>query len=187
MPTPDDTPGRLVAAGRSFRAVGDLDAAVDVFTRAHGLDPTAAHPLVERGAVAILQHRYDETLADYTRAEQLDPHYPGLASYFAELYLYTGRPADALRISTDAAGQEPGNLMHRINIAHAQLLLGNTDAALIAYREIANRWNPTKMRSGRELALQDLGLLDDAGIEMPALEEARAVLDAITTDQEGRM
>ncbi len=42
------------------------------------------------------------------------------------------------------------------------------------------------MRSGRVLALQDLGLLDDAGIEMPALEEARAVLDAITTDQEGR-
>ncbi len=128
MPKHDDTPETLIAAGRRFRAAGELDAAVDVLTRAHQLDPTAARPLVERGAIAILQHHYEETLADYTRAEQLDPHYPGLASYFAELYFYTGRPADALRISTDAAGQEPGNLMHRINIAHAQLLLGNTDA-----------------------------------------------------------
>jgi len=156
-----------------------------VFTRAHHLDPTAARPLVERSAIAILQHRYDEALADYTRAEQLDPHYPGLASYFAELYLYANRAADALRISENAAAEEPGNLMHRINIAHAQLLLGNTDAALSAYREIANQWHPTKMRFGRDLALQDLGLLDDAGIEMPARAEARAVLDA--TDSEGRM
>ena len=152
----------------------------------YGFDTTAARPLVERGAILILQHRYQQALADYRRAQQLDPEYPGLASYFAELYLYTDRAAEALRISENAARAESGNLMHRINIAHAQLLLGNTDAALIAYREIANRWNPTKMRSGRELALQDLGLLDDAGIEMPALEEARAVLDAITADQEGR-
>ena len=56
-----------------------------VFTRAHHLDPTAARPLVERSAIAILQHRYDEALADYQRAQQLEPHYPGLASYFAEL------------------------------------------------------------------------------------------------------
>ena len=82
----------LVAAGRRFRATGDLDAAAQVFSRAHSLDPTSARPLVERGAILILQHRYDETLANYRRAEQLDPNYPGLQSYFAELFLYTGSP-----------------------------------------------------------------------------------------------
>jgi Flp pilus assembly protein TadD len=186
MPTPDDTQETLVAAGRSLRAIGDLDAAARVFTRAHHLDPTAARPLVERGAIAILQHRYDEALADYQGAEQFEPHYPGLASYFAELYLYTNRAADALRISENAAVEEPGNLMHRMNIAHAQLLLGNTDVALDGYRDLADEWHPTKRRSGREQALQDLRLLDDAGITVPAIERARAVLDPITTDQEGR-
>jgi len=176
MPAPE-TIEELIAAGRGFRVAGDLDAAAAAFTRAHQLYPTAARPLVERGAILILQHRYPQALADYRRAQQLDPEYPGLASYFAELYLYTGRAADALRISQSAASVEPGNLMHRINIAHAQLLLGNIEAALVGYREIANQWHPTKKRAGRDLALQDLRLLGDAGIIVPAVEDARAALD----------
>ena len=172
-----DTTDQLIAAGRRFRSAGDLDAAVDVFTRAHQLDPLSATPLVERGAIAILQHRYPPALADYRRAEQLDPHYPGLSSYFAELYLFTDRATEALRISENAAPAEPGNLMHRINIAHAQLLLGNVEAALTGYREIADQWHPTKKRFGRELALQDLRLLDTAGVTVPAVEDARAVLE----------
>jgi tetratricopeptide (TPR) repeat protein len=166
----------LIAEGRRHRALGELDQAVAAFTRAHELCPAAARPLVERGAILILQGRYEQTCEDYRDAAQLEPRYPGLNSYLAELCLYTNRAEDALTLSQDAAVLEPDNLMHRINIAHAQLLLGRTDAALNAYRCLAGEFHPTKNRTGRDLALQDLRLLEDAGIVIAQLEQARTVL-----------
>jgi hypothetical protein len=162
----------LITAGRRHRGAGEHDAAVRVFTDAHEQFPAEARPLVERGAILILQGRYDQALADYRAAGELDPHYPGLDSYFAELYLYTGRAAEALALSEDAAVREPDNLMHQINIAHAQLLLGRTELALIGYRQVAGQFHQVKQRFGRDLALQDLRLLVAADVEVPQLEQA---------------
>jgi tetratricopeptide (TPR) repeat protein len=167
-----------ISLGRRHRSAGELDKAVEVFTDAHRDFPNAAQPLVERGAILILQGGYRETLIDYHNAAKLDPHYPGLDSYIAELYLYTGRPAEALALSEDAAVREPANLMHRINIAHAQLLLGHTGRALDGYRRLARQLHPTKKRFGRDLALQDLRLLVAAGVDIPQLIKARDALTA---------
>jgi tetratricopeptide (TPR) repeat protein len=167
-----------IALGRRHRSAGELDDAVATFTEAHRAYPSAAQPLVERGAIRILQGRYRQTLTDYQHAAKLDPHYPGLDSYIAELYLYTGRPAEALALSEDAAALDPANLMHRINIAHAQLLLGHTELALDSYRRLARQFHPTKKRFGRDLALQDLRLLVAAGVDIPQLVKARDSLTA---------
>jgi tetratricopeptide (TPR) repeat protein len=167
-----------IALGRRHRSAGELDDAVEVFTDAHRAFPSAAEPLVERGAILVLQGRYRQTLTDYHTAAKLYPHYPGLDSYIAELYLYTGRPAEALALSEDAAVREPANLMHRINIAHAQLLLGHTELALDGYRRQARQFHPTKKRFGRDLALQDLRLLVAAGVDIPQLVRARDALTA---------
>ena len=172
-----------IARGRGHRAAGELDAAVKVFTDAHERFPAQARPLVERGAILILQHRYERSRADYASARRLDPQYPGLDSYVAELDLYTGRGAQALALSEQAAAREPGNLMHQINIAHAHLLLGHTGAALEAYRQLAPRFHERKQRFGSDLALQDLRLLVEAGVDVPDLAAAREVLRAaVTTD-----
>jgi tetratricopeptide (TPR) repeat protein len=168
----------LIAIGRQHRVAGELDDAVRVFTNAHNGFPEAAQPLVERGAIRILQGDYTRTLADYQSATKLDPHYPGLDSYIAELYLYTGRAAEALALSEGAAAREPANLMHRINVAHAQLLLGHTELALDSYRRLARQYHPTKRRFGRDIALHDLRLLLDAGVDVPQLVKAR---DALTS------
>jgi tetratricopeptide (TPR) repeat protein len=170
-----------IALGRCHRVAGELDAAVRVFTDAHAAFPDQARPLVERGAVLILAGRYAQTLADYDAAAAIDPHYPGLDSYRAELFLYTGRAADALVLSDAAAAREPGNLMHRINIAHAELLLGHTDLALEHYRLLARDYHPTKKRHGSDIALADLRLLLDAGVDVPQVDAARVVLAPLST------
>lgn len=168
-----------IACGRRHRAAGELDAAVEVFTAAHERFPAQARPLVERGAILILQLRYDQSRADYAAARRLDPRLPGLDSYVAELDLYTGRAAQALALSERAAAREPGNLMHQVSIAHAHLLLGDTGAALAAYRRLAPRFHPRKQRLGRDLARQDLRLLVEAGVDVPDLAAARETLRAV--------
>jgi tetratricopeptide (TPR) repeat protein len=170
--------GEAITRGRRHRAAGELDAAAAVFTGAHERFPGQARPLVERGAILILQGRYAQSRADYEAARRLEPGYPGLDSYVAELDLYTGRAAEALALSEQAAVREPGDLMHRINIAHAHLLLGHTARALQAYRQVAHRIHPGKNRTGSDLARQDLRLLAGAGIEIPGLAAARELLEA---------
>jgi tetratricopeptide (TPR) repeat protein len=165
-----------IALGRRHRVAGELDDAVRVFTDAHTAFPDQARPLVERGAIHILAGHYAQSLADYDAATAIDPQYPGLDSYRAELFLYTGRAADALVLSEAAAAREPENLMHRINIAHAQLLLGHTDRALERYRRLARDYHPAKQRYGSDIALEDLRLLIEAGVDVPQAAEAREVL-----------
>jgi tetratricopeptide (TPR) repeat protein len=167
-----------IARGRRHRAAGELDAAVEAFADARERFPAQARPLVERGAILILQHLYEQSRADYAAARHLDPQYPGLDSYVAELDLYTGRAVQALALSERASEREPGNLMHQINIAHAHLLLGHTGAAMEAYRQLAPRFHLRKQRLGRDLALQDLRLLSEAGVNVPDLAAARELLRA---------
>ena len=178
---PSDGPGQelgeAIAAGRRHRAAGELDAAAAVFTDAHERFPARARPLVERGAILILLGRYAESRADYEAARRLEPGYPGLDSYVAELDLYTGRAAQALARSERAAAREPGDLMHRINIAHAHLLLGHTARALREYRQLARQVHPGKNRTGGDLAQQDLRLMTGAGIEIPGLAAASELLE----------
>jgi tetratricopeptide (TPR) repeat protein len=167
-------------SGRRHRLLGELDEAVSEFTKAAQQQPGSARPIVERGAVFILQARWDEAFADYQEAARIDPAYPGLPSYLAELYLYTGRAADALTLSREAlAAQEPENLMHRINIGHARLLLGDTQGALHDYAQVAGVVHPGKQRSGVDLVLSDLRLMKAAGVDVGdlsrVLEDVRAL------------
>lgn len=178
LPATGDSLPELIRLGRRRRVAGELDEAVSVFTRAHHIFPEVARPLIERGAVLILQKRYDECRADYSSAAELEPDYPGLRSYVAELDLYTDRCTEALALSTAGAQDEPDNLIHQVNIAHALLQLGRTDEAVEAYRSCATQFHPAKQRTGADLALQDLRLLAEAGVDLPRVDQARAALTA---------
>jgi Flp pilus assembly protein TadD len=166
--TPEDY-SAVLGRGRCQRHLGAYQEAIADFTKAHELRPRAARPLFERGAISILIERYDEALTDYEAAAILEPAYPGVASYFAELYLYTGRAQRALVLSERASRDEPTNLVHRINIAHARLLLGETERANHAYDAIADLHDPGKGITGAAIALQDLAQMRSAGIEPPGM------------------
>jgi tetratricopeptide (TPR) repeat protein len=184
--TPPDDYDAVLRSGRRHRRLGDLDDAAGDFTRAAELRPGMARPLCERGAIRILQARYDDALADYRSAERVDPAYPGLRSYLAELFLYTAKPADALALSLEALEGEPDNLTHRINVGHARLLLGQRDEALRDYARVADAFHTGKKRYGADLVLADLGLMVNAGIEVPDLERVRSVLTTKLTTTQSR-
>jgi Flp pilus assembly protein TadD len=166
----------LIADGRRQRLQGRLDDAVSTFTEAHRRWPDEPRPLVERGAVLVLAHRFDEALADYRAAEGLDPDHPGLRSYFAEAYLYLGRAREALAITDEGPHVEPGDLMHCINRAHSLLFLGHVDAAPAHYQALAAQQHPSKQRSGAELVLDDFRLMRAAGLSAPGMGRAEVLL-----------
>jgi tetratricopeptide (TPR) repeat protein len=168
----------LVGRGRCHRALGSYDLALADFTAAHAVRPTAARPLFERGAISILIGRYDDALADYQGAVTREPAYPGAASYFAELYLYTGRAGAALVTSLRANRDEPANLVHRVNVAHAFLLLGDAPRAAREYDAIAEDHDPGKGVSGATIALADLALMRAAGIDAPGMRDIERRLGA---------
>lgn len=159
----------LLGRGRCHRLLRAYDDALADFSAGHAVRPAAARPLFERGAISILLGRYDDALADYRAAATRDPAYPGAASYFAELYLYTGRAGAALAISRAAICEEPTNVVHRVNVAHAYLLLGDAQRATLAYDAVAQERDPGKGITGAEIALDDLALMRSAGIEAPGM------------------
>jgi len=162
--------------GRCHRMLGRVDDAAADFLLAHQLSPGDPHPLCERGAVLILDERWDEALADYRAAESLAPDHPGLASYFAELYLYSGRPADALRAARDGLEREPKSVMHRVNLAHALLFSGRREEALAEYAAIRDRFVRGEHVSGAAIVLTDLRLMREAGVTCDGFDEVEAMM-----------
>lgn len=67
-------------------------------------------------------------------------------------------------MSEDAICDEPTNLVHRVNVAHARLLLGDLERAGRAYVEIAGHRDP---ETGAATALGDLDHMRSAAIEPP--------------------
>jgi tetratricopeptide (TPR) repeat protein len=167
-----------IARGRQQRLQGRFDEAIATFSEAHRDFPGEARALVERGAVLVLAHRFDEALADYQAAATLDQDYPGLRSYFAEVYLYLGRPEDALAASEEGLRVEPRDLMHRINRAHSLLFLDRVEPALDDYRGLAGEQHRAKDRSGAELALEDFRLMRAAGLHPAGMDRAQVTLEA---------
>jgi len=168
----------LVRRGRAHRGAGELDEALAIFTLAHERFPAAARPLCERGAVLLLVHRFDDALADYRAAEALDPAYPGLQSYFAEVWLYLRRPDEALAAAGRGLRAEPGDMMHRVNLAHALLFLGRHEAADAEYRSLRGEVHPAKGRTGAEIVLEDLRLLRSAGVTCDGMDAVERLLSA---------
>ncbi|OII18390.1 tetratricopeptide repeat protein [Curtobacterium sp. MCBA15_013] len=160
--------------GRTHRLQGHFDQAVYAFTHAHRVAPEAARPLCERGAILILQGQYRESLADYEHARTVEPEYPPLDSYFAEIYLYLDEPVEALRAAVK--GLSGDSLMCRANVAHALLAMGDAEDAIAIYQALAPVTHPGKQRSMRSVLLNDFRLLDEAGIRWPAMSEAVAAL-----------
>lgn len=58
----------------ALAGAGEHDAALLVCAHAATVDPSAALPLIHRAETLLRLKRYDESLQDYARAQQRDPH-----------------------------------------------------------------------------------------------------------------
>jgi tetratricopeptide (TPR) repeat protein len=163
-----------LGSGRCQRMLGRIDESAADFWHAHLLSPEDPHPLCERGAALILDERWEEALADYQAAAALDPNHPGLASYFAELYLYSGRPGDALDAARAGLEREPGSVMHRVNLAHALLFSGQHEAAIAEYETVRDRIAVSEHVNGGAIVLNDLALMREVGLVCDGFDEVEA-------------
>jgi tetratricopeptide (TPR) repeat protein len=170
------TTDAALGRGRCHRMLGRVDDAAADFSLAHQLSPQDPHPLCERGAVLILDERWAEALADYQAAEALDPEHPGLASYFAELHLYSGHPGDALEAAQQGLEREPDSVMHRVNLAHALLFTGRREEALAQYAAIRDRIVGGEHVSGAAIVLTDLRLMRESGLTCEGFDEVEAMM-----------
>jgi tetratricopeptide (TPR) repeat protein len=173
------SPGDLesvLGRGRTHRLSKQYDAAVSDFTTANEMAPGQARPLCERGAILILQGKYDASLADYVAAEKLNPDYPGLYSYFAEVYLYMRRAADALAATRKGLQKEPTLLIHQVNLAHSLLFLGHFDEAEADYVRLQDVIDAGKQIPGLAIVRNDFAQMRAAGISIPDMARIEAKL-----------
>lgn len=93
----------------------DLAGAVEIFGKAIELEPAEPLHYSNRGRVLFALGRVEESLADYTKAIELEPQ-ASLYSSRSVVYIALGRPAAALADLNEAYEREPG-VTHLLNRA----------------------------------------------------------------------
>jgi len=73
-PAHDSKSATLVQRGAECMAKGDLEAAIDHFSRAARLDPRHGEAFRLRGAAWRMKEQFDKAIEDYTEAIRLDPN-----------------------------------------------------------------------------------------------------------------
>jgi len=83
---------------------GEYDGAIAKFVQAHAKGPHFADPLEMWGEALIKKDRSDLALAKFAEANQYAPRWGRLHLKWGEALIYVGRPGDAARQFTMAAG-----------------------------------------------------------------------------------
>ena len=95
--------------GKVYQRLGDDEASLEWFARAHRVNPD--HEDVAReAAIAAMEAGHPEQAIPYCeRAIQSNPDDPGLRSNLALALLFTGRPRDARAVAGDALRRDPSD------------------------------------------------------------------------------
>ena len=99
---------------------GDVDGALEAFSVAIASNPDgAAVPYYYRGLVYIDQGKVQEAIEDFTKALELDKHFPQAYAARGTAYLMTSRPAKAAEDFNKALQLDPNNATTYVNRARA--------------------------------------------------------------------
>ncbi len=117
-----------VPAKSAIRSRAALEAALPRLTEACEADPTFAVPYRERGYVEEKLCRFEDALADYTRAAEFDPamaeaHYRRGCMLLARTEADGRDPEGAREAFRDAGQARPGSLYAELGEAHLALLV----------------------------------------------------------------
>jgi tetratricopeptide (TPR) repeat protein len=158
-------------AGKTLRMLGDLPAGLAANDRALALAPDTTDYLIEKGVNLFLGHAFAASSATFERVHELNPAYPGINAYRAELFLYTHNAAAAEAAAAEGLQREPSFGIHRINLAHAALFAGDLPKARALYLACADLIDMDGVTPGRDLVPQDFAKMRAAGVEVPGMDE----------------
>ncbi len=101
---------------------GDVDGALEAFSVAIASNPDGASvPYYYRGLVYIDQGKVMEAIDDFTKAIELDKHFPQAYAARGTAYLMTSRPAKAAEDFNKAIQLDPKNATTYVNRARAYM------------------------------------------------------------------
>ena len=115
------------AIGKVYQRLGDQDAALEWFTRAHAINPSHPDVAREAGIAALDLGRVEEALAFCLAAVASHPDDPGLVCNLALAHCLAGQDTDALRCVAEAADRDPSDTMTAtVNHFISQVAAGKT-------------------------------------------------------------
>ncbi len=118
---------------------------------------------VRRGVCLLNAERFDEAMAEFNAAGQINSPHLSLASYLAACLLGKGDPSGADVEFAKAELEEPGQSVHAIRRAYARHAAGLTEAAMDALREaISENTEDADLHFHLGLLLTEVNRFDEA-------------------------
>ena len=99
--------------GKVYQRLGDGEATLEWFARAHRVNPTHEDVAREASIAAMEAGRPEEAIPYCERAIESDPDEPGLRSNLALALLFSGRPRDAQAVAAEALRRDPSDAIIR--------------------------------------------------------------------------
>jgi tetratricopeptide (TPR) repeat protein len=173
-------PVSLVERGLAFQQQGDIERAIQDYTRALELDPQYALAYYDRGTAYQQRRELGLAIADYSWAVALDP---GLTDGFYNrglAYLASGQAELALADLTRVLGSDPRYLGALQSRGVVYLLLGSYQRAIADFNaalalQAADPWS----LFGRGVALQMAGDLAAGDADIAAARRLQADIAAV--------
>jgi len=96
----------LIDLGLAYDGLHQFPKALETLRRAAALEPTA-HVYTQIGKVLAEQNQWQEAMAAFDRAQQLDPGFPAVYAYKGLVHLATGDAAGAVPLFQRALTIDP--------------------------------------------------------------------------------
>ncbi|KAL8694242.1 MAG: hypothetical protein Q9218_001068 [Villophora microphyllina] len=98
QPVPSIDPEACKALGNKFFKNQDYVKAIAEYTKALSIEPRSATYLSNRSAAFMSANRFEEALADAKQGQEIEPQNAKILQRLARIYVYLGRPADAVDV-----------------------------------------------------------------------------------------
>lgn len=95
--------------GKVYQRLGDIEASLDWFARAHRVNPDHEDVAREASIAAMEAGRPEEAVPYCVRAIESNPDEPGLRANLALALLFSGKPRDARSVAGDALARDPSD------------------------------------------------------------------------------
>ncbi|MGE0159968.1 MAG: tetratricopeptide repeat protein [Gemmatimonadales bacterium] len=149
---PDLAEAHAVLAQVKYYLESDWAGAEASFTRANELNPSLASNRYHHAWFLATLDRLDEAIVEHRLAKRLDPLTPVHTAWLGGLYLFDGRPRDALPELEEINTLVPTNFWGRVLLGETYMAMGMPDSAIAIQTRIAETQPRARWLLARNLA-----------------------------------